>query len=467
MIAAVVSFLRGVAAAGGRLSPVACLDLADVLEHGESRTSHRDRADGADRHRDTVRAVRQGYGRSMVGDPDSPYLKYTSGVSRARPSRIVLVDSSGENVRTRGTRLTQSHAHVSTRNFVADTSPAVAGDPQGVGDAPGIVRNTDPQQSSSERDREVRPGRVIPFPAVLEPGSYDLDRRLDCLEWGRKPPRAGSTLGRELRGQARKLLAEAVAVGVLQIEAAYSSVHYLAVGLWRLAARLGGIDPAVRGIRRSILRLQRRRDDPDRFGSSSFPGRAVLFFTRPRSSAAGPWFSAGLRESWPAPAWPDLPDPDEVPGWTPIAPVSALSFGPADPDPEVLESRVSDISRVETIEGEYVARLELATDPVGAGAASLRAVLAGSVAVAAILEGYGPDYIGRIVSWRRRAEAGSETSARDLARLDRIARRWCGPARERRETDHAKRRLRGSEIWNRAQERMFGRVVRPFTSARS
>ena len=449
------------------MGPVACLDLADVLEGGESRASHRDRADAADRHRDTVRNVRQDYGRSMVGDPDSPYLEYTPGISRARPSSVVMVDNSGDKivdkVRTGGARLTPSHTRVSTRSFAPDAYPAIAGDPRGAGDASGLVRNTVPQQSSNERDPEVRPGRVIPFPAVLEPGTYDIESKLKTLDWGRKTPRAGSPLGRELRGQARKLRAEAVAVGVLDIEAAYSSLHYLAVGLWRLATRLGGIDPAVRGIRRSILRLQRRRDDPDRFASSSFPGRAVLFFTRPRSSAAKRWFAAGLIESWPAPDWPDLPDPADVPGWIPIEPIPTLSFGPADPDPDLLAARSS--TPVENVEGEYVGRLELAVDPVGPGAASLRGVLAGSVAVTAILEGYGPDFIGRIVAWRRRAEAGSETATRDLARLDRIARRWSGPVRDRvREPDHV---LRASEIHNRSQVRMFGRVVRPFAGARS
>ena len=407
--------LSGWIAAGHRPTLAQLADLVEAGSAGSSRASHVERAAQVGR---TPAAVARGRRTlSALNVPQGfPRLEYQPGISFARPSVVRIVAPGAvsaasapiSRVRPPGSRpgcpqgtpghitgRSQSHARVSTQAFSLGACSIV-------GDTPGGIR------------------------AMHGFGLRDVE------------PRSGSAEWTELRSVARELLREAKALNVLENADAYSSAAPVAAALFRLSRTLGGLDPAVRAVRRIVLRRVRLQSEVDRGAAAPrFPGRAVAFFLRPRQSVGSESWITGLIESWSAPGWPELPAPESVDGWIPHADDPA-PFGPADPDRFELRRRAAGRANGPPtaapdapVDNDYRARLELASDPHSPGARGIRAVLAGDVGASTVLESFGPDWIGRIVSWRRAAERGSTIALDRLRALDRVSFAAADPADRR------------------------------------
>jgi hypothetical protein len=443
----IADLLDGLALAGHRPTVAQLGDLADIVRGGASRASHASRARQVGRSSDAVADSRRALA-SIPVPGNHLRLVYVRGISTARPSMVIaarpsdLVDVPGPLPRSPqapyrtgrarsgvsspqnpqgaaaggGAALLQSHACVRIRPFGAHTVTTKVGvTPGGV---PGSARSaTAPSRDDGARAAEPTPDRL----GKNEP-------RIRTSPALRVEPRAGSGEWAELRAVAVELLGEARTLGVLESDAAYASPSYVAAGLYRLAEQVGGLDPAVRDIRRVMLRRsQLQADVDDGAPAPRFPGRAVLFFVRPRAAVRGRGFVAGLLGSWNADGWPAMPTRADVPGWSPVEPDPA-PFGPLDPTAaELLERRAARLAATPApaadslADDEFTARIELSADPTGPGARGLRGILAGCLATTTVLESFGPDFVGRVVAWRRAAERGSGEAIRNLARLDSVA----------------------------------------------
>ena len=459
----VAALLRGAALAGG-LHPVELLDLADVIE-GDARRSHTEIALWLDCSRDTVRRVRGRYGRT--GDPDAPTLRYVAGGAVAgdpyrtgRAELVALPDQLQEDLLSTpvenpprsegegGSALPPPHARVGE----AFASPIHEdGVTPGAGVPPAAEPDAGEEGSEDPRGPDRAAGARGKEHAPHAAGGEADRRQQQGLEGTGRPPARGrgSTAPRvspasapfrggapdhtEALAQARMLLREARAAGVLRSPRAYATAGQVAAGLAVLVRREGW-EWAVRTVRLSILRLLRQREhEMGRGERATFPGRAVLFFRSPRATAASDWYAEGIDQGWGAPGWIDWPGWEEVPGCYPVHDPQLLSPTPGgEAERAVLRVRYRrrarrglDLARLAEEERVYAARVLVQTQGEGLGIEALRRVLdpAGHAPTADYLAPYGPDYVGTVRLWRAMAAGGSDWALAQLLAADREAAR--------------------------------------------
>lgn len=477
----VVRYLQGLAAAGTSAHPVHLADLAEVMAEGCCRTSHQDRAEALGLSMDTVRRVRQSYGRRLVGDPDAPWLRYTPGHTDAGgrwPSRVDLVDqvdgrqlrlpvqcgqavenfggnrgelSLGVAVPATPTRTGQ----VSGSRGVFPLRPSGSGGPGGARSAlesdtggedrprrrRGRAQAAEEPQGGSKLDGSRSDGGPVDGEGS---GSWeDTGRGVVAGDGTAAPePPAGAgdlvdvptsaaqvpELWAEAKAQARRLLAEARAARVLDNPRAYCQPEHLARALLLLRYRFAGFDPAVRCVRAEILHLLQQRETPDGVPRAGFPGRAVLLFLRP-AVVRSAWWTQGAGEGWGAPGWRRAPQWADVPGWEPATDPAALQLLADDPSLQVLHRRRTrgDRRALELADqvDRYNPRLrpELADQPGGRALAALQSRTPNPW-VAAVVEGLvdrGPDLVGSLRRLQAAAADGSDLAAEALRRLDKLA----------------------------------------------